>query len=142
MSTEAAPQLEGVIETALYVRDMAAARAFYVDVLGCVPMLDADRVVALSVAGRSVLLLFQAGSSERPVTAAGGIVPGHGARGVQHMAFAIGRDQVAPWLQRLEAAGIGIESRVSWTRGGESLYVRDPDGHSVELATPGVWPSY
>jgi hypothetical protein len=22
------------------------------------------------------------------------------------------------------------------------LYFRDPDGRSVELATPGIWPSY
>ena len=27
-------------------------------------------------------------------------------------------------------------------RGGSSLYVRDPDGRSVELATPGIWPNY
>ena len=40
------------------------------------------------------------------------------------------------------ALGIAIESRVTWERGGVSLYFRDPDGRSVELATPGLWPSY
>jgi catechol 2,3-dioxygenase-like lactoylglutathione lyase family enzyme len=30
---------------------------------------------------------------------------------------------------------------VSWRRGGTSLYFRDPDGHSVEVATPGLWPN-
>ena len=28
------------------------------------------------------------------------------------------------------------------TRGGESIYFRDPDGHVLELATPGLWPGY
>jgi catechol 2,3-dioxygenase-like lactoylglutathione lyase family enzyme len=139
---EAAPRLDGVIETALYVRDMAAARAFYVDALGCEPMLETDRLVALSVAGRSVLLLFQAGATEQPLLTERGVVPGHGARGAQHMAFAIARDQVSPWLERLAAAGIDVESRVTWTRGGESIYFRDPDGHSIELVTPGIWPTY
>ncbi|HWQ03343.1 MAG TPA: glyoxalase, partial [Candidatus Nitrosotenuis sp.] len=26
--------------------------------------------------------------------------------------------------------------------GGRSIYFRDPDGHSLELVTPGVWPNY
>ena len=29
-----------------------------------------------------------------------------------------------------------------WPRGGESVYFRDPDGHLLELATPGLWPGY
>jgi len=31
---------------------------------------------------------------------------------------------------------------VKWSRGGESLYFRDPDDHLVELATPGIWATY
>jgi catechol 2,3-dioxygenase-like lactoylglutathione lyase family enzyme len=58
------------------------------------------------------------------------------------VAFAIDRDALAPWESRLNALGIVIESRVTWERGGVSLYFRDPDGRSVELATPGLWPSY
>ena len=136
------PRLDGVIETALYVEDLARARAFYVDALGCEPMLASPRLLALSVAGRSVLLLFHAGATEEPLPTDGGLVPGHGADGRQHMAFAIGRDQVEPWLERLAAHDVAIESRVTWPRGGESIYVRDPDGHSIELVTPGIWPSY
>jgi catechol 2,3-dioxygenase-like lactoylglutathione lyase family enzyme len=132
----------GILETALYVSDLPRARAFYVDVFGCELLLDTPRLVALSVAGRSVLLLFQRGATDAPLPTAGGVVPGHGGNGVQHLAFAIAADTVASWLDRLAAAGVPVESRVTWERGGESLYVRDPDGHSVELATPGLWAIY
>lgn len=134
--------MNGVIETALYVDDLARARAFYVDVLGGSPLLDTARLLALSIAGRSVLLLFKRGATLEPLPTAGGVVPPHGASGVQHLAFAIAADQLEPWAARLEASGVPIESRVRWRRGGESLYVRDPDGHSVELVTPGLWEIY
>ena len=35
-----------------------------------------------------------------------------------------------------------IEGRTVWSRGGHSIYFRDPDGHLVELATPGLWATY
>jgi catechol 2,3-dioxygenase-like lactoylglutathione lyase family enzyme len=111
-------------------------------VLGAAVMLDTPRLLALAVGGQSVLLLFQRGATDAPVPTAGGVVPGHGAQGVQHLAFAIAADALGPWRAHLEARGIAIESRVRWPRGGESLYVRDPDGHSVELVTPGLWEVY
>ncbi len=135
-------RLGGVVETALYVADLPRARAFYRDVLGCPVLLDTPRLVALDVAGRGVLLLFQQGATDAALPTEGGLVPGHGAAGVQHLAFAVARDAVPAWIARLAAAGVAVESRVRWARGGESVYFRDPDGHSVELATPGLWPTY
>jgi catechol 2,3-dioxygenase-like lactoylglutathione lyase family enzyme len=58
------------------------------------------------------------------------------------VAFAIEADDLAAWEKRLAASGVEIESRVSWDRGGRSLYFRDPEGRSVELATPGTWATY
>ena len=40
------------------------------------------------------------------------------------------------------ANNIAIEGRTTWKRGGESIYFRDPDGHLLELATPGLWAIY
>jgi len=40
---------------------------------------------------------------------------------------------------RLETAGVAIESQVTWPRGGRSLYIRDPAGNCVELASPKLW---
>jgi catechol 2,3-dioxygenase-like lactoylglutathione lyase family enzyme len=69
-------------------------------------------------------------------------VPGHGAQGVQHFAFAVADDALSVWRSRLARGGVNVESEVTWPRGGRSLYVRDPDGHSVELVTRGLWPMY
>jgi catechol 2,3-dioxygenase-like lactoylglutathione lyase family enzyme len=131
-----------ILESALYVGDMQRAREFYVDLLGFAPLLDSARLLALSVSGTSVLLLFQSGATEEPLHTPGGVVPPHGAAGEQHLAFAISADSLDEWESRFADAGVRIESRVTWPRGGVSLYVRDPDGHSLELATPGVWEIY
>lgn len=133
------PPLDRVLETALYVDDLPRARAFYTGLLAARVLLDSPRLVALDVAGASVLLLFQRGSTEEAQETPGGTVPGHGAAGVQHLAFAIPAGAVDAWRSHLRDAGVALESEVTWPRGGTSLYFRDPEGHSVELATPGLW---
>ena len=138
----APPSIDRVIETAIYVEDQASARHFYVDLLGFRVILDIPRLLALDVGGRSVLLLFQRGATTEPLDTPNGVIPPHDASGQQHLAFAIARDAIEPWVEHLGRHGIAIESRVRWPRGGQSLYVRDPDGHSVEFATPGLWETY
>jgi catechol 2,3-dioxygenase-like lactoylglutathione lyase family enzyme len=71
-----------------------------------------------------------------------GTIPPHDANGRIHMAFSITAEDLNAWEQRLRDHGVGIESRVRWPRGGSSIYFRDPDGHLLELITPGVWPIY
>lgn len=137
-----APQIERIVETALYVDDLPRARAFYVETLGFEPLMESPRLVALGIGGQSVLLLFQRGATSEPLPTTGGVVPPHGASGAQHLAFAIPSSALERWLARLKQLDVAIESRVRWPRGGESIYVRDPDGHSVELITPGLWGIY
>ena len=72
----------------------------------------------------------------------GGVIPSHGGSGSSHLAFSIASDDVTPWAHRLEAEGITIESVVNWPGGARSLYFRDPDGHLVELMSPGFWSIY
>jgi catechol 2,3-dioxygenase-like lactoylglutathione lyase family enzyme len=142
MTNPPAVRLERIVETAVYVDDIMRSRAFYVEALGCAPLLESQRLLALSVSGASVLLLFQRGATSEPLPTPGGIVPAHGASGVQHFAFAISAGSMDDWGRRLAEHDVAIESRVRWPRGGESIYVRDPDGHSVELITPGLWEIY
>jgi catechol 2,3-dioxygenase-like lactoylglutathione lyase family enzyme len=142
VSDASPPPLARILESALYVDDLAGARTFYEGVLGGRVMLDTPRLVALDVAGASVLLLFQRGATGEPQPTPGGTVPTHGAEGAQHIAFAIDAAALAGWRAHLAACGVEVESEVRWPRGGESLYFRDPEGHSVELVTPGLWATY
>ena len=52
------------------------------------------------------------------------------------------RRRAVAWEDRLGRHGVAIEGRTAWPRGGQSLYVRDPDGHLLEFATPGLWATY
>ena len=44
----------------------------------------------------------------------------------------------APRVRRVLETALYVDN----LEGGTSLYFRDPDGHSVEIATPGVWETY
>ena len=136
------PSLTGVIETSLYVDDLERAARFYEQLLALTRMDGDDRFRAYSVGGRSVLLLFKRGASNRKTSLPSGDVPPHDGSGPLHFAFSIASDELAAWEKHLTANGIPIESRVRWPRGGTSLYFRDPDRNLVELATPGLWSIY
>jgi len=131
-----------ILETALDCDDLPRTAAFYTRLLDVAPMLDSERLVAIDAGEGTVLLLFQRGLSSQGVETAGGVVPPHDAGGPGHLAFAIDASALAEWESRLCELGIGVESRVTWERGGVSLYFRDPDNRSVEVVTPGIWPSY
>jgi catechol 2,3-dioxygenase-like lactoylglutathione lyase family enzyme len=131
-----------IVETSLYCDDLSRSAAFYRRLLGAEPMLDSERLVAFDAGGGTVLLLFQRGGTTAPLVTPEGTIPPHDGSGTTHVALAIGAADVASWEARLAALEIPVESHVSWARGGRSLYFRDPDGHSIELVTPGTWPNY
>lgn len=131
----------GILETALYVSDPAAA-AFYRRVFGFGTLLESDRLVALDVAGRNVLLLFRAGATGAPFDTGGGVIPPHAGAPPTHFAFSIAAEDVEPWTAKLESEGVPVESVVTWPRGARSVYFRDPDGNLGELISPGFWAIY
>jgi catechol 2,3-dioxygenase-like lactoylglutathione lyase family enzyme len=136
------PQLDAVLETALYVDDLDRAVRFYSDVLELKTLYQDSRLCAFSVGDRNVLLLFPRGGSLETVHMPGGTIPPHDGAGPLHVAFAIAKSELPKWEAQLQANSIAIEGRTTWKRGGESIYFRDPDGHLLELATPGLWAIY
>jgi hypothetical protein len=40
----------------------------------------------------------------------------------------------------LKEKNIKIENEVTWNKGTNSIYFRDPVGNLVEIITPGSWP--
>ena len=136
------PELRGILETALYVEDLERSRTFYAALFGLPVMVGDDRFCAFDVAGRDVLLLFRKGGTPAPVPTPGGVIPPHDGEGHMHLAFAVDREDLDGWQALLREQGVEIESRVEWRAGGTSVYFRDPDGHLLELATPGVWGNY
>lgn len=136
------PALNGILETALYVDDLGRARHFYETVLGLPPMAGDSRFQSYDVGGRSVLLIFLRGATLETVTLPGGTIPPHDGHGPIHVGLAIAAEDLASWEARLTEHTVPIEGRTRWHRGGESIYFRDPDGHLLELATPGLWPIY
>lgn len=136
------PRVQGLLETALYVDDLPRAAAFYERIFGFQRLLESDRLIALDVAGRNVLLLFLRGSTAEPFATPGGVIPGHSGSGQSHFAFSIASEDLDAWRRHLNELGIAIESEVTWPGGAQSIYFRDEDGHLAELITPGFWRTY
>ena len=137
-----APRTSRQLESSLYVADPDVSAAFYQRVFGFEALLRDDRMVGLAVPGGSVLLLFRRGGSVEPSPVPGGVIPPHDGNGTLHLCFAIPLAELDAWDRHLAALGIPVESRVVQSLGGTSLYFRDPDGHSLEVAVPGLWATY
>jgi len=136
------PTVGRVLETSLYVDRIDRSLAFYERLFGFPALVADDRFCALNVSDKQVLLLFRKGATTQPIRIPGGIIPPHDGSGETHLAFTIDRADEREWLDWLGAQNVEIESRVEWPAGGFSLYFRDPDGHLLELVTPGCWPIY
>ena len=134
--------VDGVLETSLYVDNLERASGFYTGLFGFKVLVSDARMEALSVSAKQVLLLFLKGASTSVSRTPVGALPPHDGQGNLHLAFAISTESHGGWERTLNEKGIKIESRVEWPRGGRSLYFRDPDGHLLELVTPGCWAIY
>jgi catechol 2,3-dioxygenase-like lactoylglutathione lyase family enzyme len=131
---------DAILESALYVTDLAAAEAFYRDVLGLERISGAEGRHVFFRCGSGVLLLFDAEATLQPPAADALLpVPPHGTSGQGHLCFAASAEQMARWKSTLEASGVPIEADFAWPGGGRSIYFRDPSGNSLEFAEPRIW---
>jgi catechol 2,3-dioxygenase-like lactoylglutathione lyase family enzyme len=128
-------QLQNILETCLYVDDLAKAERFYHEVLGLgVESRQEGRHVFFHC-GNRMLLLFNPLASRDSTDH----FPGHGAFGPGHVAFGIHAADMPAWLEHLKAKNVAIEKVIDWPQGGRSVYFRDPAGNSLEFATPQIW---
>ncbi len=132
------PDVHGILETILYADDLAAMETFYTDVIGLSSLWERTELgVGFRVSTTQVLLIFD------PAVSSGSdrTVPSHGAKGAGHVAFRIRPETLDAWRQHLEANDIEIEQTHAWDDGGQSIYVRDPAGNSVEFIDRDIWPA-
>jgi len=130
------PKTNGLLESSLYVSDLARSIQFYESIFGFRVISDfGERGCALEAGEHQVLLLFKKGASLAIATP-------HDGDGELHLAFAISAGELADWEAWLAKNEIQVEEKTAWKWGGQSLYFRDPDRHLLEVATPGVWSIY
>jgi catechol 2,3-dioxygenase-like lactoylglutathione lyase family enzyme len=130
------PKTDGILESSLYVTDLARSAQFYQKIFGFPVINDfGERGCAMQAGARQVLLLFKKGGSRD-------IVSPHDGDGELHLAFAIAAAELPHWEAWLAENGIAVEESRAWELGGHSLYFRDPDRHLLEIASPGVWSIY
>jgi len=130
------PPSEGILESSLYVDDVAVSARFYGKIFGFRTISDfGERGCAMQAGTRQVLLLFKKGGSHS-------IQSPHDGSGELHVAFAISASELERWEAWLAENAITIEEKRRWDLGGQSVYFRDPDRHLIEIATPGVWSVY
>ena len=128
-------RINGILETCLYVDNLAVAEAFYTQLLSIEPFSRVQNRHVFFNLGQSMLLLFNPTETIKPV----GDVPTHGTCGSGHVAFAISPADIPAWRKHLRQHNVPIEAEVTWPSGGQSIYFRDPAGNSVEVATAQVW---
>ena len=128
----------GIMETAIYAADVAAAVAFYRDVFGLTVVTEVPGRLAFLMCGQQMLLIFNPELSQQPDPTHA--IPRHGATGQGHFCFrASDKDEVAAWGAHFARLGIPVERFQVWQGGTHSVYVRDPAGNSVEVGEAALW---
>lgn len=129
-----------VLESALYAENLEETAEFYEAVLGLDRIATAGGRHVFFRAGEGVLLLFRPSATRQPPAPDARLpVPPHGADGAGHLCFGGTAEEIQRWRDRLQAAGVAIESDFEWPQGGRSIYFRDPAGNSIEIAEPRIW---
>jgi catechol 2,3-dioxygenase-like lactoylglutathione lyase family enzyme len=135
-------RLKAIDHVVLRVSDLSRSLAFYCDALGC--KIDREqREIGLTQlrAGSSLIDLVPIDGILGRI---GGAAPGKDARNMDHFALTIVPFDEAQLKAHLSQRGIEIESsgqRYGAEGEGPSIYIRDPDGNTVELKGPALTPA-
>ena len=134
-------QIDGFDHIVLRVRDKAAMLAFYQDVLGLSVDRDRPELGLTHVrAGRQMIDLV---TLDGPLGKIGGAAPGAEGRNLDHFALQARPFDEAAIRAHLAAHGVEVVEegqRYGADGTGFSLYIRDPEGNTVELKGPPTAP--
>lgn len=119
MSVVARPRNRGLRHVALKTRDLAATERFYVGVLGL--------EVAFPHRGMLFLQTPEGGDLLNFVETRGRFDPEAG--GLDHFGLHVPPAEWKKLRGRLETAGVAVRGR----RGRTAVYIKDPNGYTVEL---------
>lgn len=127
----------GIDHLVLRSRDVAGLIRFYCEVLGCTVERRRDDLGLVHLrAGRSMIDLVDVSG---PLGRAGGAAPGAEGKNLDHFALRIETFDADAIRAQLTAAGMtatGVMNNFGAEGDGPSLYVRDPDGNTIELKGP------
>src|SRR5262245_21510730 len=116
-----------ILETCLYVDDLARAERFYVEVLGLRLESRQEGRHVFFHCGNRMLLLFNPLVSRETNDQ----FPAHGSLGPGHVAFAAAEADLPAWIDHLQRCQVAIEKTIDWPGGGRSIYFRDPASNSL-----------
>ena len=136
-----------IVETCIYSPDLVKMKDFYINTLGLEFVSEEkDRHVFLK-AGQSMLLIFNPNKTHATGNTGNGSntnqLPVHGAfapPSVIHFALEIEKQNYDSAKHMLSEKNIKIEKELTWEKGTNSIYFRDPAGNLVEIITQGSWP--
>lgn len=130
-------RIRDIDHVVLRVSDLARMLRFYCDVLGCTVERRKDDIGLVQLrAGRSLVDLVPV---DGELGRAGGAAPGNEGHNMDHLCFRLETFDEATLAEYLERHGIQpgrVTSRYGAEGIGPSIYVRDPEGNTVELKGP------
>lgn len=129
--------ITGFDHIVLRVADKAAMLAFYEGVLGL--SVDRDRPALGLTHIRAGAQMIDLVTLDGPLGRMGGAAPGHDARNLDHFALQVRPFDEGAIRAHLAAQGVEIVEegpRYGADGDGFSLYVRDPEGNTIELKGP------
>lgn len=129
--------VRGIDHVVIRAADAGVMIAFYRDVLGCTleRRVEDLGLVQLRAGAALIDLVEVAGTLGRM----GGAAPGAGGRNMDHLCLRLESFDVEAIRAQLEGHGVEVgevASRYGADGQGPSLYIRDPEGNTIELKGP------
>ena len=129
--------IQGIDHVVIRAIDLERMIAFYGEVLGCAVDKCVDRLGLVHLRAGSALIDLVSVDGE--LGRRGGAAPGRDAHNMDHLCLRIDRFDPVELTAHLQRHGVdvrGIGERYGAEGDGDSLYLDDPEGNTIELKGP------